>query len=89
MGSRKSNPYATDEDNPKWSDDDFENAISSDEFEAKTGIKLPRRGRPKAEIKKVHTGLRLDADVIEYFKKDGQGWQTRINDTLRKAVGLK
>lgn len=32
---------------------------------------------------KVHTGLRLDADMLEWFKGQGRGWQTRMNDILR------
>ena len=31
--------------------------------------------------------LRIDQDVLEYFQRDGQGWQERINDALRKAAG--
>jgi uncharacterized protein (DUF4415 family) len=30
--------------------------------------------------------LRLDADVIAWFKKDGRRYQTRINDALRKVM---
>jgi uncharacterized protein (DUF4415 family) len=30
--------------------------------------------------------LRLDADVLAWFKKQGRGYQTRINRTLRKAM---
>ena len=30
--------------------------------------------------------LRLDADVIAWFKKDGRRYQTRINAALRKLV---
>jgi uncharacterized protein (DUF4415 family) len=36
-------------------------------------------------IKKLVT-LRLDADVLAWFKKPGPGYQTRINGTLRKAI---
>jgi uncharacterized protein (DUF4415 family) len=43
------------------------------------------RGPQKAPTK-VLTTIRLDADVIEYFKAQGPGWQTRINDALRKAM---
>ena len=31
--------------------------------------------------------LRLDQDVLEFFREDGPGWQERINDALRKAAG--
>jgi uncharacterized protein (DUF4415 family) len=30
--------------------------------------------------------LRLDADVIEWFKKDGRRYQTRINSALRNVM---
>ncbi len=39
---------------------------------------------PKQAIK-----LRLDPDVLAYFREQGPGWQTRINATLRRAAGLK
>jgi len=31
--------------------------------------------------------LRIDQDVLEYFRDGGPGWQDRINDALRKAAG--
>tara|TARA_B100001971_G_C18139660_1_gene509660 strand:- start:439 stop:732 length:294 start_codon:yes stop_codon:yes gene_type:complete len=46
-------------------------------------------GRPKAAQPKVAVSLRLDPEIVERFKADGPGWQTRINDALREAVGLK
>jgi len=30
--------------------------------------------------------LRLDADVLAWFKKDGRRYQTRINSALRKVM---
>ncbi len=33
--------------------------------------------------------LRLDADVVDWFKRQGEGYQTRINAVLRKHVGRK
>ncbi len=30
--------------------------------------------------------MRLDADVLEWFKGQGQGYQTRINQLLRKYM---
>ena len=35
---------------------------------------------------KVGIHIKLDADVIEYFKKDGSGYQTRINAALKSFV---
>lgn len=36
-------------------------------------------------VKKPVT-LRLDADVIAWFKKDGRRYQTRINSALREVM---
>lgn len=44
------------------------------------------RGRPRAETTKRQVTLRLDPEVIDYFKRGGQGWQTRLNDALREVV---
>lgn len=40
-------------------------------------------GRPKAEVTKVYTGLRLDPEVRKAFESTGKGWQTRINAALK------
>jgi uncharacterized protein (DUF4415 family) len=36
----------------------------------------------------VQISQRLDSDLIDYFRKDGPGWQTRMNAALRKMAGL-
>ena len=36
---------------------------------------------------KEQVTLRIDQDVLEHFQAGGPGWQDRINDALRKAVG--
>ncbi|MFT3974249.1 MAG: BrnA antitoxin family protein [Amaricoccus sp.] len=43
---------------------------------------LPERDR------KRRVTIMLDPDVIEHFKAEGKGWQTRINAALRKAAGF-
>ena len=52
------------------------------------GRKLIRRGRPRLSAPKAATSIRLDADVLEHFRKGGTGWQSRINAALRKAAKL-
>jgi uncharacterized protein (DUF4415 family) len=49
---------------------------------------LVRRRGPQRKPTKVSVTIRLDPDVVECFKRDGPGWQARINLALRKAVGL-
>jgi uncharacterized protein (DUF4415 family) len=52
-------------------------------------IKLKRVGRPPASVTKVPVTLRLDREVVARFRATGEGWQTRMNEALRKAVGLR
>jgi len=42
----------------------------------------PGRGRP-AGSNKEQMNLRIDRDVIDAYKAQGEGWQTRMNDALR------
>jgi len=50
-----------------------------------------RRGRPVGSVQ-AHTKepvkLRLDADVLAALRATGDGWQTRINETLRASLHL-
>ena len=47
------------------------------------------RGRPLKENKKKQINLRIDSDIVEFFQNTGAGWQTRINDSLRKVIQLR
>jgi uncharacterized protein (DUF4415 family) len=63
-----------DPENPPWS-------------EEMLGPPVIKRGRgPQKAPTKVLTTVRLDADVIAFFRAQGSGYQTRINDELRKIV---
>jgi uncharacterized protein (DUF4415 family) len=42
-------------------------------------------GRPKMEQPKQQVTLRIDRDVLDKFRATGEGWQSRINQALRKA----
>jgi len=75
----------------EWTDPDDAPELTSEWFESATvyhGDKPIRRGRPKSANPKQAVSLRLDADVVEWFKRAGEGWQTRINRELRKIAGL-
>jgi len=52
---------------------------------AKDGIARRPVGRPPSGERKTLVSLRLDTDVLEKFRSTGAGWQTRINEILRKA----
>lgn len=44
---------------------------------------------PQKSPTKTQVTLRLDTDIVEHFRENGPGWQTRINRTLRRAMGEK
>ena len=46
---------------------------------------IRRRGPQKASTKKL-VSLRLSPEVIDHFKKGGPGWQSRIDETLKKVA---
>lgn len=45
-----------------------------------------KRGRPPVDGPKRQVTLRLDQEVLDHFRSGGPGWQTRINDHLRRAL---
>ncbi len=47
---------------------------------------LAKRGRPVKSNPKKSTTIRLNAEVLDFFKNRGKGWQTKINDILQKYV---
>lgn len=51
------------------------------------GDKVIRRGRPPGSAKRL-VSLRLDQAVIDHFRAGGPGWQSRLNEALRKVAGL-
>lgn len=78
----------SDYDNPPWTEADFARARPAAELpEAVLGAFPRTRGAQKAP-KKVPVSIRLSPDVVERLKADGPGWQSRIDEILKKAVGL-
>lgn len=81
-----------DDENPEWTEADFARAKRLDEIPELADLAdlVRKGGRPKLpdEVRKRRITLMLDPDVLEHFKADGKGWQTRINAALRKAAGL-
>jgi len=53
----------------------------------KTHPEIPPRVRgPQIMPTKKQLTLRLDEEVVDYFKLHGKGWQTQINDVLVEYV---
>jgi len=70
---------------PELTDEDFARGIWH-----RGGKPLPRgpRGRPISKNRKQPVSLRLDLDVVAHFRRNGRGWQSRINAALRKVAKL-
>jgi uncharacterized protein (DUF4415 family) len=69
-----------DDDLPEITDDMLGRA------ELRVGGRLIRRGRPPSAAPKQAIKLRLNPEVLAYFRSKGPGWQTRINATLLRAA---
>lgn len=43
-------------------------------------------GRPRSANPKVPVSIRLDPEIVSKFKATGPGWQSRMNDVLRREI---
>ncbi|WP_155264411.1 BrnA antitoxin family protein [Sphingomonas segetis] len=77
------------DDAPEWTDEMFDRAqisIGGRVIREATGT-ITKRGRPPVgDEAKQQVTLRLAPNVIRYFKDSGDGWQTRLNETLEEYV---
>jgi uncharacterized protein (DUF4415 family) len=72
-------------------------ATTDDEIEASVAADPDERGMvvdwasatPVMPQPKAVLNMRVDRDVLEYFRKTGQGYQTRINAVLRAFVSAR
>ena len=80
VASPRPSAMKPDDDLPEITDDMLARA------ELRIGERVIRRGRPPSAAPKQAIKLRLDPDVLAYFRAKGPGWQTRINATLRRAA---
>ena len=72
-------------------EEELEAAIASDPDEA--GWEVDQRfwypGLPPIPENKQQITLRIDADVLDWFRATGKGYQTRMNAALRQFVGIQ
>ncbi len=71
-----------------WRDDDAPD-LSTPTWRKKLEAAPVSRGRPRVETPKVSTTIRLDADILDKFRADGPGWQSRINAALREWLAAR
>src|SRR5688572_19369611 len=76
---------------PEWTQDQIDRAeiaIGGKVIRPAQGTLTKGPGRPKKSNAKVSVHLRLSPEVLAHYRARGPGWQTRIDETLRKAVKL-
>ena len=68
--------------------------LSDARTEAEAAFKKATKKEPEAPPKRAAlpgvrelVSLRIDHDVLDFFREGGPGWQDRINEALRKAAG--
>jgi uncharacterized protein (DUF4415 family) len=78
------------DDNPEWTEADFENAQKASQLHGPeiSAALTRRRGRPRKEERdrKEAISIRLSPDVLAHFRAFGSGWQTLIDELLRGYV---
>jgi uncharacterized protein (DUF4415 family) len=75
-----------DADSPSTKASDWEGAVVR-RAGRKVGT-VPARGRPRKADAKIPVKLRLDPDIVAALRATGEGWQTRVNDSLRAWIKL-
>ena len=90
---RKPNPELVDEENPEWTKADFARArpaaeVLREQFgaEAVAHLLKPKRGRPPKPLTKRAVNIRRSPEVLAHFRATGPGWQTRVDQVLKKHV---
>ena len=82
---------AADPDTFEWTTEEFAEAKPASEvlprglYEAAVKRRRGQRGPQKAPVKKAIT-LRIDPDILARYKATGPGWQSRMNEALRRSL---
>jgi uncharacterized protein (DUF4415 family) len=78
-------------DNPELTDAQLDTARPFAEVLPELAAKIDEvrrgRGRQRAPTKKLFS-IRLDRDVVDAFRAKGDGWQSLINEALRRSLKL-
>ena len=93
---KDSDTHDIDDDNPEWTDQMFHEAKYAREVLPEAlfnGLKAEKkkrgeRGQQKTPTK-VPITLRLDPDIVDFFKQAGTGYQSRMNDALRQFIDAR
>lgn len=83
---------ASDPDAPEATDEEIAQAKpfrdAFPDLAAAMDREIAKRGRPKADQTKKPVTIRLDPDLVQHYRAKGKGWQSQMNEDLRKLAGL-
>ena len=66
-----------------WSDAFVTHSVE----ELRHQVALRRARGPAVKPKKVSVTVRFSPEVLDYFRGTGDGWQTRMDEALKRYVG--
>lgn len=75
-------------DNPEITDEQWTTARPLVEVMPELVAAMEKRRGPQKRPTKALVSLRIDKDVLAALRASGSGWQSRVNELLRKDVGL-
>lgn len=73
--------------NPVWTAEDFAKAKQPSKLLSPKVLAQFKGGRgPQKSLTKIPVSIRLSPEVIKHFKSKGPGWQSRIDEALRRIA---
>lgn len=76
------------DENPEWTEADFAKARSASEVLPAELYQALARGRgPAKQPTKKPVSIRLSTRVLDHYRAQGAGWQTRLNADLEDMIG--
>jgi uncharacterized protein (DUF4415 family) len=74
--------------NPEWKAADFARARPGSELPEELRAFFPKTRGLQNTPTKIPVSIRLSPEVVDHFRATGPGWQSRIDEILKKAAGL-
>ena len=71
------------------SDEELEAIIAADPDDQGADVDWSKMTTTIPVLNKTSVTMRVDRDIVEFFRKDGPGYQTRMNAVLRFYVDEK
>jgi len=85
MTKNRSQQPVPDAENPEWTPEKFARAKRFQELPLglQQAISIGKRGPQKTPTKKL-ISLRVSSDVLDALRATGKGWQSTVDETLRR-----